>query len=205
MKAIYPKEIYGDLYPEIYYDNGSIRTAGLPGRRGEGDVTLSEGIELDINYNPFQSFTLINSINYTVTNSILELHPLVDNVDDYDLFGRPKFRVSVTGKYSHRYGKLKGLSYGISQLFRSGSKQTSFNFENDDGSVDKIFLKFDDEYTTNGFITYQSKLSFLPSSPKYYLTLRVNNLLDNQDFIGRGNYGFYKESRSYMLGAKIVF
>lgn len=205
LKAIYPKEIYGDLYPEIYYDNGSIRTAGLPGRRGEGDVTLSEGIELDINYNPFQSFTLINSINYTVTNSILELHPLVDNVDDYDLFGRPKFRVSVTGKYSHRYGKLKGLSYGISQLFRSGSKQTSFNFENDDGSVDKIFLKFDDEYTTNGFITYQSKLSFLPSSPKYYLTLRVNNLLDNQDFIGRGNYGFYKESRSYMLGAKIVF
>ena len=39
--------------------------------------------------------------------------------------------------------------------------------------------------------------------PKLNLTFRVNNLFDNDEFSGRDNYGFYRESRSYQLVAKL--
>ena len=69
----------------------------------------------------------------------------------------------------------------------------------------KYYLIFPDEHTTSGFISYKGRFSSFKNSPKYSVTLRINNIFDNRDFIGRGNYGFYKESRSFNISSKINF
>jgi outer membrane receptor protein involved in Fe transport len=228
LSQIYPKyqadgttlSYYGENFPEIYWDGGSgIRSAGLPGRRGIGDVTLSEGIELDLNFKPTRSLSFLASVNKSIKNDIKKLHPLVQNPSDYELFGRPDYRASLTGRYAFKTGKLKGLACGLSQHFRSGSIATKFkvfynedengntiivNEDNADYSQD-VYLKFGDEHNTTAFISYKGKLGKTKTSPKYSINFRVNNLFDQRGFVNRGSYGFYRESRSYQLSTKINF
>jgi hypothetical protein len=66
-------------------------------------------------------------------------------------------------------------------------------------------LSFGDEHTTSAFVTWEKKLGKKRNSPKLTLAFRVKNLLDNTNFSGRENYGYYRESRSYNLSAKILF
>ena len=211
LALIYPVEVYGtdpnaDIYvPEIYQANGNISKAALPGRRAEGDVTLSSGVELDFHYNPTNTLSFIASVNKSLKNEITKLHPNVTNaltvpVNELMLLGRPDLRASLTGRYSFRQGKYKGLSFGVSQHYRSESPQTLFSINNE-----RILLNFGDEHTTSGFIAYKGRLSSLKGSPRYSVTLRINNLFDDQSFVGRGNYGYYKESLSYNISTKINF
>ena len=213
---------YGQYFPELYrvvtntdvnsenYDKdfAVINSEALPGRRGTGDITSSKGIELDFNYNPTASLTFIGSFNKTLENKVKSLDPRVleaINEDQKELFGRPNIRASLTGRYTVRSGKYKNLAFGLSQHFRSGSKQAYYRVFNNDGSSNKYYLIFPDEHTTSGFISYKGRFSSFKNSPKYSVTLRINNIFDNRDFIGRGNYGFYKESRSFNISSKISF
>lgn len=228
LSQIYPKyeadgttlSYYGQNFPEIYWDGGSgIRSAGLPGRRGIGDVTLSEGIELDFNYNPTPSLSFLASVNRSLKNDIKKLHPLVQNPDEYELFGRPDYRASLTGRYTFKTGKLKRLSCGLSQHFRSGSIASKFRIFYDTDSEGNqfitdeanssyhqdVYLKFGDEHNTVGFISYKGKLGKQKGAPKYSINFRINNLFDQRGFINRGSYGFYRESRSYHITTKINF
>ena len=70
-------------------------------------------------------------------NKMLKIHPKVQDWMDQngyklneqiDIFGRPDYRGSITGKYSFRSGKLKGLSFGMSQHYRSGSNMGRYYF-----------------------------------------------------------------------------
>jgi hypothetical protein len=215
LSEIYPRDIYGAEH-DIYYDNGRLRKALLPGQRGVGDKTRSEGVELDFTYNPLPGLSFIGSYNFTVANEILELHPLIPNPENFELFGRPDHRATFTGRYKFRDGALKGLTIGASQRYRSAANQTRFDLHYDGdgnavgepvagGRTDKVYLNFGDEHTTSAFATWEKKLGPRRSSPKLTLAFRVNNLLDNTDFSGRENYGFYRESRSYNLSARILF
>jgi hypothetical protein len=200
----------------------------LPGRRAIGDVTLSEGIELDINYNPTREITFIASINHSLKNEILKIDERVENSLYYDnsdkkLFGRPDWRATLTGKYSFKSGKLKGLAAGISQHFRSSSGQTrlvqvtSTYSENPD-PLDTTFVPelidtqfnyyyptYKDEYNTIAFMSYRGKLGKGRKSVRYNINFRVNNLFDDRGFVNRKRNGFYRESRSYNLTTKILF
>ena len=66
LNIIYPAEIYGAEFPENYYANGTgyIISANLPGRRGVGDKTRSQGVELDFTYNPLPGLSFIGSYNF---------------------------------------------------------------------------------------------------------------------------------------------
>jgi hypothetical protein len=225
LNQIYPYETYGSEYPENYqlYNNQGVELANPPllfpslaGRRGVGDKTLSEGVELDFTYNPLPGLSIIGSYNFTIANEILELHPLIPNPDDFELFGRPEHRAALTARYKFRDGALKGLTIGASQRYRSGTDQTRFdlyyNAANEPvgqpdpaGRTDRVYLNFGDEHTTSAFATWEKKLGKKRSSPTLTIAFRVNNLLDNTDFSGRENYGYYRESRSYNLSAKILF
>ena len=215
LSDIYPREIYGAEY-DIYYDSGRIRKALLPGQRGVGDKTRSEGVELDFTYNPLPGLSFIGSYNFTVANKILELHPLIPNPENFELFGRPDHRATFTGRYKFRDGLLKGLAIGASQRYRSAANQTRFDLHYDEngnavgesvagGSTDRVYLNFGDEHTTSAFATWEKKLGPRRSDPRLTVAFRVNNLFDSTDFTGRENYGFYRESRSYHLSGKIQF
>ena len=214
---IYPFSVYGTSHPEIYNPKGTrIMKSALPGRRGVGDVTLSEGFEIDINYNPTSAITIIGSFNRNIDNKILELDEQITNPDQYELFGRPKNRASITGKYTIRNGLLKGLSYGVTQQYRSGSNQSKiiFNFDgngnltqdsNEIVSSETFYLKYGSEHNTIAFVSYKGKFGKGSKKTNYQLNFRVNNVFDKRDFVNRGNYGFYRESRSYNLSSKILF
>ena len=187
----------------------------LPGRRAIGDITLSQGFEIDLNYNPTQAFSIIASFNKTVKNEIKKLNDVVENPQEYELFGRPKYRATLTGRYSFKKGNLKGLTIGLSQQFRTGSKQTKFNFYFDENNnqvnqadsirTETYYLKFPDEHNTIAFLNYKGKFGDTKKPLGYNLNFRINNLFDKRQFINRNNYGFYRESRSYTLSAKISF
>ena len=207
---------YGDDYPENYNETtGRLLRGGLPGRRAVGDITLSQGFEIDLNYNPTQTFSIIASFNKTVKNEIKKLNDVVQNPEEFELFGRPKYRATLTGRYSFKDGPLRGLTLGLSQQYRSGSEQTKFNFYFDENNnqvnqADSIrsetyYLKFPDEYNTIAFLNYKGKFGNANKPLRYNINFRINNLFDTRQFINRNNYGFYRESRSYTLSAKISF
>ena len=219
LNQIYPGSIYGAEFPENYFganNDGYMNAANLAGRRGVGDKTRSEGVELDFTYNPLPGLSFLGSYNFTVANEILELHPLVSNPENFELFGRPDHRATFTGRYKFRDGLLKGLAIGASQRYRSASNQTRFDLHYDgagnavgesvaSGRTDRVYLNFGDEHTTSAFATWEKKLGPRRSDPRLTVAFRVNNLFDNTDFSGRENYGFYRESRSYHLSGKIQF
>jgi outer membrane receptor protein involved in Fe transport len=216
LRSIYTFGRYGAEYPEIFNDNNSLVTSLLPGRRGIGDKTRSEGLEMDLTYNPMPGLSIIASYHYQIANEIEELHPLVENPSDFELFGRPDHRFTITGRYKFRDGALKGLTLGASQRFRSATPQTSFNLNYDANNIptgdpdqivrtDKVYLEFEDEHTTTIFATWSKKLGRKRSSPKLDLAFRVHNVFNNDEFTGRENYGFYRESRSYNLSGTIHF
>ena len=209
-------DIWVEKDPE---DHKPLLYPSLAGRRGVGDKTRSEGVELDFTYNPLPGFSIIGSYNFTIANEILELHPNITNASDYELFGRPDHRAALTARYKFRSGALKGLTIGASQRYRSAAIQTRFDLyydaENkpvgqpgepgDDIRTERYYLKFGDEHTTSAFATWEKKLGKKRNSPQLIMALRVKNLLDNTDFSGRENYAYYRESRSYNLSAKILF
>ena len=208
---------YGINNPEIYNPQGTkIMKSALPGRRGVGDVTLSEGFEIDINYNPTSAITIIGSFNHNIGNKILELDERISNPEQYELFGRPRYRGSITGKYSIRSGEMKGLSFGLTQQYRSGSNQSVFTFNLDENgeltenegeirSTEAYYLKYGAEHNTIAFISYNGKFGEDSNKHRYQINFRVNNLFDKRQFVSRGNYGFYRESRSYNISTKILF
>ena len=225
LNLIYPYAIYGTQFPENYqlnklngdpYPNPPLLFPTLAGRRGEGDKTISEGVELDFTYNPLPGLSIIGSYNFTIANEILELNPLIPNPEDFELFGRPDHRAALTARYKFRSGALKGLTIGASQRYRSATIQTRFDlyYDADNNPVgqpddairtERHYLNFGDEHTTSAFATWEKKLGKKRSSPQLTMAFRVKNLFDNTDFSGRENYGYYRESRSYNLSAKILF
>ena len=238
LNLIYPYDEYKDTAMSYIYTSNpnpsntafvpQIINSLLPGRRAIGDVTISEGIEFDINYNPTREITFIASINHTLKNEILKIHERVSGTAFYDnhdhkLFGRPDWRASLTGKYNFRSGKLKGFSFGISQHFRSSSGQTRLERETDiysvnpdpsdttfvpqviDTQFDYYYPKYKDEFNTIAFANYRGKIGSGRDSLRYVLNFRVNNLFDERAFINRKQIGFYRESRSYNISAKILF
>ena len=225
LNKIYPYEIYGSEFPENYqlfklngdpHLNPPLLFPSLAGRRGVGDKTRSEGVELDFTYNPLPGLSIIGSYNFTIANEIKDLDPLILNPEDFELFGRPDHRAALTARYKFRSGALKGLTVGASQRYRSATIQTRldlyYNAANepvgqpeDADRTERHYLKFGDEHTTSAFATWEKKLGKKRNSPKLTMALRVKNLFNNTDFSGRDNYGYYRESRSYNLSAKVLF
>ena len=117
-------DIWVEKDPE---DHKPLLYPSLAGRRGVGDKTRSEGVELDFTYNPLPGLSIIGSYNFTIANEILELHPNITNANDYELFGRPDHRAALTARYKFRSGALKGLTIGASQRYRSAAIQTRFD------------------------------------------------------------------------------
>ncbi len=219
LNTIYPAATYGEAFPYLYYTNanaggtpeaplGSIIKGNMVGQRSSGDVTQSEGIEVEATYNPNKNLTFIASYNFTLDNTIKSLHPSITEAQRYQYFyegdqllGRPEHRANFTVRYKFTDGSLKNLFCGLNQTFRSKSMQTFFNLP--DGT--QYPLELDHEHTTNLFVGYSKKLGTGRQAPVLNLKANVNNLFDNTDLVNRGNYAFYREGRTIRLMAKIAF
>lgn len=207
----------------IYNTSGGtpkLNQSTIPGRRANGDVTLSRGIELDINYNPTRNINLIASVNHNMKNKVLKIHPKIQdwmdqngyNLDEQiDIFGRPDYRASITGKYSFRSGKLKGLSIGISQHYRSGSNigRYYFYFDKDNNLLNSNQInsqygnpnlydyvdsngngKLDSDEPNDGDIIDRSKTQkyFIKSKPEHNTLAFIN--YNNSFRSGGKKYGY---------------
>ena len=115
--------------------------------------------------------------------------------------GRPKQRANFTARYKFTSGKLRNLSVGVNQTWRSPSMVTFFILP--DGSNHP--LRLGHEFSTNLFMNYSFKLKGSGKLPKVSLGLNIYNILDNRDLINRGNYAFYREGRSVRFMTKIAF
>ena len=75
----------------------------------------------------------------------------------------------------------------------------------DRSKTQKHYIKSKNELNTIAFINYKNFFRSGKKKYNYSINLRINNLFNKHQFINRGNYGFYRESRSYVITTKVMF
>ena len=133
LRQIYTFEQYGTTHPGIFFPGGdrNLNTRAIAGRRSIGDKTRSDGIEMDLTYNPLPGLSFIASYNHALANEIEELHSSAGDPGEYELFGRPDHRATLTARYKFQDGPFKRLTVGATQRFRSASTQSRFDLNYD--------------------------------------------------------------------------
>ena len=76
----------------------------------------SEGIELDLFYNPTSNISFYLGYAYLET---LVLESALDILEGLPTAGTSDHNANLTAKYSFKQGRLKGLQLGINQKYRS--------------------------------------------------------------------------------------
>jgi outer membrane receptor protein involved in Fe transport len=209
---VYPYEIYGASHPEIYFENpagsGNYRLQNdvLPGKRVPGDVSRSEGLEVEFFYNPNQNLSFILSYAYTNLDA-LEIN---ENVNERfaQVFGQAHHNLLLIGRYKFTDGPLRGLTVGANQSFRSPSTIGEWYIEDDGdaaGEGEWYEVEFDPEFVTDVFFNYETRIGKGRRAPRINLGLRINNIWDDTDLIQRNKSAFHRPGRQYLLSANMRF
>lgn len=206
LRDIYTFEEYGATNPEIFNPNGTLNNNLLPGKQVAGDVSRSEGLEVEFHYNPNRNLSFILSYAYTNLDAI----EINENVNSRfaQVFGQAHHNLLLIGRYKFTDGPLKGLTIGANQRFRSESTIGQWYVESDGdaaGEGEWYEIEFDPEFVTDAFIAYQTKIGSGRRAPTLNLSFRVNNLWDTTDLIQRNKSAFHRPSRQYLLSANIRF
>ncbi|MFU8848336.1 MAG: TonB-dependent siderophore receptor [Opitutales bacterium] len=197
---------FGASHPQIFNPNGTLNNNLLPGKQMAGDVSRSEGIEVEFYYNPNRNLSFTLSYAYTNLDAI-KINEKV-NPRFAQVFGQAPHNLLLIGRYTFTDGALRGLTIGANQSFRSSSIIGEWYIENDTdapGEGTWHDIKFDPEYTTDAFVTYRTKLGSGRSAPNLNLNLRVNNIFDNTDLINRNKNAFHRNSRQILVSAAMRF
>jgi outer membrane receptor protein involved in Fe transport len=212
LNDIYTYAEYGDTNPEIFFEDsnnpGTYRLQNdiLPGKRVPGDISRSEGLEVEFFYNPNKNLSFVFSYSYNNLDALRipkEVNPRFAQV-----WGQAPHNALLIGRYKFTDGALKGFSFGADQSVRSSSTIGEWYIEDDDDAEGKgtwYEINFDPEFITSGFINYQRKLGTGRSAPVLNLGLRINNLFDNTDLINRNKNAFHRGARQILISAKMNF
>ena len=209
---VYPYEIYGDTNPEIYFErppgsgNYQIQNDVLPGKRVPGDISRSEGLEVEFYYNPNRNMSFILSYAYTNLDA-LEIN---ENVNERfaQVFGQAHHNLLLIGRYKFTDGPLKGLTVGANQTFRSPSTIGQWYIEDDGdaaGEGEWYEIEFDPEFVTDVFFNYETRIGKGRRAPRLNLGLRINNVWDDTDLIQRNKSAFHRPGRQFLLSANMRF
>jgi outer membrane receptor protein involved in Fe transport len=206
---IYTFEEYGASNPEIFKPDRTLNNNLLPGKQVAGDVSRSEGIEVEFFYNPTKNLSFVLSYTYNNLDAI-EINEEV-NPRFAQVFGQAPHNALLIGRYKFTDGALKGLTIGANQRFRSASTMGQWYIDDQgpektaEGTGQWYEIEFDPEFVTDAFLNYQTKIGSGRKAPQLNIGLRVNNLWDTTELINRNKSGFHRPSRQYLLSASMRF
>ena len=227
-----PEEIW-EYYPYLTREGEPLRDPATgralvradfspKGYRVADESVRSEGLELDLYYNPTKNISLFLGYAYLET---LVLESALDVLEGLPTAGTSDHNLNLTAKYSFKNGKYKGLQLGINQKYRSEALLSHYFVDLDgDGQADYIprevtdprngqiktlqprynTLWLEDQYSTDVFIKWAGKLH--KHYPFTVLQLNINNIFNNRDLISTGlNNARYTEGRNFVLSAGLYF
>jgi len=203
---VYTFAEFGASNPQIFNPNGQLNNNLLPGKQVAGDISRSQGIEVEFYYNPTRNLSFTVSYAYTDLDAI-KINEKV-NPRFAQVFGQAPHNLLLIGRYSFNNGPLKGLTIGADQSFRSSSTIGEWYIENDTDAVGEgswYDIEFDPEFTTGAFVNYRKKLGSGRNAPLLNLRLRVNNVFDSTELINRNKSAFHQSSRQVILSAGLRF
>jgi outer membrane receptor protein involved in Fe transport len=191
-------EEYGDIFPEYFiwqpgWPGGGryfLEQQALPSRQLAGDMSRAEGVDVEFYFNPTRNLSMVFSYTYNNLDAI-RIHPKVqDLMRITQVYGVAPHNVSIHYRYKHNDGPLEGLTWGISQTWRSKSNIRSYYIDDQDKWYD---VEFDEEFTTSGFLHYSIELK----NSRIGLTYRINNLFNGDEIRNRSRTAFYQESTQH--------
>ena len=230
----YPREIY-DYYnyvdrlgnPQIDPETGKplIRTVFNPkGYRVADEEVRSEGIELDLYYNPNRNLSIFLGYAYLDTSVLKSSLSILEGLTTA---GTSDHSANFTIKYSFKEGKFKGSQIGLNQKYRSAALLSHYFVDHDgDSQADYIPVLVDDpktngntqilmqpkfntlwlesQFNTDLFFKWSGKIT--KHMPWTVLQLNINNIFNNRSLISTGlNNARYQEGRNIVFSAGMYF
>ncbi|MFL2847346.1 MAG: hypothetical protein ACJZ9B_00005, partial [Coraliomargaritaceae bacterium] len=192
------------------------------GYRVADESVRSEGIELDLYYNPTSNISIFLGYAYLET---LVLESALETLEGLPTAGTSDHNVNFTAKYSIKEGKYKGLQFGMNQKYRSAALLSHYFVDLDGDNQADYFsrdvtdprsnepitlepryntLWLEDQHRTDFFIKWSGKIK--KTLPWTVLQMNINNVFDNKDLISTGlNNARYTDGRNVVLSAGIYF
>jgi outer membrane receptor protein involved in Fe transport len=220
---IYENKNTGEVLRDKETDDVLLRSEFNPrGYRVADEEVRSEGIELDLYYNPTPNLSLFFGYAYLET---VVLESALDILEGLPTAGTSDHNLNLTAKYSFKQGKYKGVQFGVNQKYRSaallnhyfvdldGDNQSDYIARdvNDPKSGQPQTLKprfntlwLEDQHSTDLFVKWSGKLK--KHHPWTVLQLNLNNVVNNRNLISTGlNNARYTEGRNIVLSAGFYF
>ena len=192
------------------------------GYRVADESVRSEGLELDLYYNPTKNISFFLGYAYLDTKV---LESSLDTLEGLPTAGTSDHNINLTAKYSIKQGRLKGFQFGINQKYRSAALLSHYFADLDgDGQADYFprdvddpksgqpktlkprfnTLWLEDQHQTDIFFKWAGKIK--KYQPWTVLQLNVNNIFNNRSLISTGlNNARYQEGRNIVLSASLYF
>ncbi|MDA0848827.1 MAG: hypothetical protein O2827_03630 [Verrucomicrobia bacterium] len=192
------------------------------GYRVADEEVRSEGLELDLYYNPNKNISVFFGYAYLET-TVLE--SALDTLEGLPTAGTSDHNLNFTFKYSIKQGKFKGFQYGFNQKYRSAALLNHYFADLDgDGQSDYFpvevenrqtgemvltnprynTLWLEDQHTTDVFLKWSGKIK--KHHPWTVLQCNINNIFNNRNLISTGlNNARYTEGRNIVLSAGFYF
>lgn len=224
---IYDYYLYYDRYGNIQTDDATgdqlVRAEFNPkGFRVADEEVRSEGLELDLYYNPTKNVSVFLGYAYLET-TVLE--SALDILEGLATAGTSDHNLNLTFKYSFKQGKYKGLQLGLNQKYRSAALLSHYFVDLDgDNQADYIpvdvidpltgntttayprynTLWLEDQHRTDIFVKWSGKIK--KHLPWTVIQLNVNNIFNNRNLISTGlNNARYTEGRNIVLSTGFYF
>jgi len=137
----------------------------------QGGEENSQGMEIELFYNPSPSLEVV--VGYSYTDAMVTVDTQVPDNEDWPLQNVPKHHFTAWGRYSFTDGALEGLKLGLGVL--SVSEAYAANGYSNRFYTNPAYTTFD------GMIQYDFEVSDIPVSA----SLNIKNLLDEDYFLGR--------------------
>ncbi|MBL6838972.1 MAG: TonB-dependent receptor [Puniceicoccaceae bacterium] len=222
LEVLYPYSDNPLLYPDATGpgDTGSIDPLG---RNVAGSTVISEGIELDLYYNPTPSLSLFLGYAYVDTYYKETAGGILDG---QTLAGTAHHNANFTVRYTFKDGPFKGWYLGANEKYRSrGLYDTLYEDLDFDGQEDVLGLDndmngsfndlgdtaprtheiwLDDNLETTVFVGWRGKFAQGKDAALWNFQFTVNNLFDSIDLISTGQ-ALYTQGRTLNLKASVKF
>jgi outer membrane receptor protein involved in Fe transport len=208
LEVLYPFETNPKLYPDG--ENGDFSPIG---RNVAGSTVVSEGIELDLYYNPTPSLSLF--LGYAYVDTYFKESPK-GILNDQTLPGTAHHSANLTLRYTFKDGPIKGTYLGVNEKYRSSGllgtfyEDLNFDAQEDvlglpDGTAPRTHdIWLDDHLETALFLGWRGKLSKGRDAPHWGFQVTVNNVFDTVDLISTGN-ARYTQGRTVTVKGSVKF
>ena len=180
------------------------------GARVADEKTQSEGIELDLYYNPTSSLSLFLGYAYLET---IKLESSLDALVGLTVPGTSNHSANVTVRYAFQSEKLKGCFVGANQKYRSAALLNTFFLDADNnGEQDftadapRFELYLEEQFTTDVFVGWSGPLGKGRGAPRARVQLTARNIFDEINLISTGvENARYTDTRRIDLTGTLTF